>query len=946
MEQQDLIVSFWQTTQRLLQFAASGSQAAQDLDLNAWIKRYESLVLQLTGGDSQEDRACWKIARDILIRLRRLSATPDTRQGGVLFTEQDKEALDRRLLDIQQNINVAPESVPAADRTVTFLADTLSGVQVSNPTPKTSPADHGADTAAISGMQTPPRGFNKGVLQDFILESLSFKSMAFREQDIEQAHGTSFDWIFHDHAGDSHPSFSEWLSTTKLGNIYWNRTITGKPGSGKSTLIRYLSGHRTTIRLVHAWAGNPHVTVAGFYFWTSGSQEQRSQTGLLRSLLFQLLSTKPDLIVQELPHLWRKLASMTSKERVATEIEWSISELMGGFSTFLRLGLSDTNLCLFVDGLDEFQGDHEAIIHFFRGLAEGDQGSQIKLCLSSRPWPVFERAFEYADMMRYTIDKLSSNENVRSAMMQETDLARQLVQTTVEMAGGVFLWVRLAVDELVHRFDHAGVKIADMRPYVSALPTELDSLFEVFVFDNQSQETQAETSRLFQLDDSATSLSLWELAFAIHGGEDDLTALERDVQQDPEQQATQRCADARSWALSRSVGLLEVHLRSGRRSHRARSGLEELAQSRVTYLHRTVRDWVILSPGDQVWHRLQSAGDVNETDVFDPHLRLLRSYILQTKHPLEEPERHRRLDEWYPGIALALTHARYVEQDPQKLQVRFIGEVERTISWYWVSRGPEVTDNWARNSFGTYEERHGNKLIIPHAYLALCTRFGLQHYVIYALKKLAAEPPKGNDGHEVDAEPKEELPVEETPLLYRALESLCSRQKTIYPLSSLSFVNTILEASEKYASHPKLSGLLGRLNTPSWSSPLMKRKHVTTWIMVLRHLRDAKRRGWIERFDVDPLGTERWTAIVECLLRRGGADRQAVIPGDGWDPETSAAGVLGCGGLLDKYADVWAEERLVPLFGGVAGATTPKRNVAERSAGKQSRLEHIFASPR
>lgn len=721
--------------------------------------------------------------------------------------------------------------------------------------------------------------------------------------------------------------------------------------------------------MLRSWAGTSHVTIAGFYFWTSGSQEQRSQTGLLRSLLFQLLSTKPDLIATALPHLWQKLATMTSKERVATKIEWSTPELMAGFSTFLHHGLSNTKLCLFVDGLDEFEGDHEAIIHFFRGLAEGDHGAHIKLCLSSRPWPVFERAFEYAvpnlklqasnfqDMMRYTIDKLSSNENLRTAMLEEMDLARQLVQTTVEMAGGVFLWVRLAAGELIERFDHSGARVADMRRCVCALPTELDSLFEVLVFGHQSRDKQAETSRLFQLvraremvaaflqDDSAMSLSLWELAFAINGGGDDLAALEGPVQQELETRASRRCADTRFWALNRSVGLLEVHDRSGRGSRRGGSRLEALALNRVTYLHRTVRDWVILSPGDHVWHRLRDAGDVSATDEFDPHLRLLRSYILQMKHPLEEPEHHRRLDEWYPGIALALTHARYVERDPQNLQARLVGEVERTISWYWESRGPEMTDHWARNSFGTYEERHGNQLILAHAYLALCARFGLQQYVINTLDHMALEPPKPDaaDNDEVNTEP-DELLIEETPLLHRALEFLCSRQKTIYPLSSLSFVRALLDASERHASNPKLSGLIGGMNAPSWSSPLLQKKEVTTWIMVLRHLRDAKRRGWIERFDVDPSGTERWTTIIECLVRQGGADRDAVVPRDGWDPATSAKGVLGRGGLLDEYADFWVEERLVPPVGDVSGAAADAQ-VTERPGGKQSRLEHILAAP-
>lgn len=63
------------------------------------------------------------------------------------------------------------------------------------------------------------------LLQDFILESLSFQSMESREQDVAKAHGNSFDWIFditgsRDSAND--PRFTEWLSTDNLGSIYWS----------------------------------------------------------------------------------------------------------------------------------------------------------------------------------------------------------------------------------------------------------------------------------------------------------------------------------------------------------------------------------------------------------------------------------------------------------------------------------------------------------------------------------------------------------------------------------------------------------------------------------------------------------------------------------------------------------------------------------------------------
>jgi hypothetical protein len=126
MEERDLIVSFLQTTHRLRKAAAasgsSSGQAANGFEPDTWIKCYEDLAQQLAGGNAQlsdaggEPRACWKISQDILIRLRRLHrGIQDTRHVHVLFTEHDRDALDRRLLDIQQRLGITTEDWMATE---------------------------------------------------------------------------------------------------------------------------------------------------------------------------------------------------------------------------------------------------------------------------------------------------------------------------------------------------------------------------------------------------------------------------------------------------------------------------------------------------------------------------------------------------------------------------------------------------------------------------------------------------------------------------------------------------------------------------------------------------------------------------------------------------------------------------------------------------------------
>ncbi len=124
-----------------------------------------------------------------------------------------------------------------------------------------------------------------------------------REEEVKEAHDKTFDWIFADtetSRAAAAGSVTTWLTSAEAGPIYW---ISGKPGSGKSTLMRFLFEHPSTMAHLQTWAGQQPVTKAGFFFWTSGSREQRSQTGLLRYLLHQLLSAHRHLMPATFPDL-------------------------------------------------------------------------------------------------------------------------------------------------------------------------------------------------------------------------------------------------------------------------------------------------------------------------------------------------------------------------------------------------------------------------------------------------------------------------------------------------------------------------------------------------------------------------------------------------------------------------------------------------------------------
>ncbi|KAJ4160215.1 hypothetical protein NW754_003339 [Fusarium falciforme] len=844
--------------------------------------------------------ACVKISEDLVVHIDRVLKSPvvkdeliDSADFCDLWSLDDLHALGLRLDQVVHRFKEMREDSGLDDAEGALQHPSLGDLAASDIDPDETDSLAQQLMSAPASPTSAPRLAPAGIINDFILESLAYSSMRDREDEVTEAHSRTLEWIFDDSPltqplrNAFRDSFTTWLKTNELGPIYW---ITGKPGSGKSTLMRFLSQDRTAMEYLRLWAADKPINTAGFFFWTSGSRQQRSQTGLLRSLLHQLLSSSPELIAKTFPDLWTRVRQMTTKERISLELEWTIADLRAALDTFLNTALKDANICLFIDGLDEFDGDHHEIIDFFKSLTTRDHGNSLKMCLSSRPWAVFDEAFgnsvpntklqdlSYEDMCRYVKDAFRSSTPLRR-LMRMNETSGQLILATVERADGVFLWVRLAVERMLSAFARRE-ELETLQKTLQSLPSDLDALFEKLLFQDQSGSEVLDTAALFQLiharevvadfikDESSTSLTIWELAFALHK-EDDAAALEREVCEATDEELQTRCATTARHIKNRFSGLLNIHQRriGNQRVHRA--DVAKLVTScRVIYIHRTVRDWLMEANG--AGERLKA----RQSQDFDAHLRLLRSYVLRLKFSLDEIEHHRRLDEWYPDIALAMSHARYITNDPDNLQRPLLNEMNKTLSWLWLDKPSDPYDHWAKSTFGAYEIRM-KAPPIRRPFLCLATKFGLTEYVSQEVQH--AQTSNGED---------EEHEDDSTPLLSYATEFLCSRNKTIFPLSS-----------------PKLVRFLITHQSTINPGPDHKYKHFVTgqsttpWLAVLRHLRDAKRRNWIEHYDIDPEGTQRWAEIVTMFIEH--ADAKAVVKRDAWDPEITALGVMKL--LEDTY---------------------------------------------
>lgn len=145
---------------------------------------------------------------------------------------------------------------------------------------------------------------------DIVLNSLSFRSKTERQQGVVEAHRRTFDLIFqrNRHKDVRWDSFVDWLESGD--GLYW---ITGKAGSGKSTLMKYIFNNPKRERYLSTWAGSSTLCTAEFYFWSAGTALQKSEVGLLRSILGTILEFNRAIIADIFPKQWSEAYELSSQ---------------------------------------------------------------------------------------------------------------------------------------------------------------------------------------------------------------------------------------------------------------------------------------------------------------------------------------------------------------------------------------------------------------------------------------------------------------------------------------------------------------------------------------------------------------------------------------------------------------------------------------------------------
>ncbi|ETS88251.1 hypothetical protein PFICI_02079 [Pestalotiopsis fici W106-1] len=356
-----------------------------------------------------------------------------------------------------------------------------------------------------------------------ILKTLRFDSMYLREDNTSEAGEGTFRWLFDKQERfkatnprsnnmppqkfqETRDAFMMWLESGE-GVFH----ICGKAGSGKSTLMKLICNDKQTRNALNAWAEGDTLLWANFFFFAPGEKEVKSLEGLYRFVLFTILNEHRHLIRKIYPDEFpEEFKEFRHDRQLAYELADLVRppKLREAFQSLIDVTVADKHkMCIFIDGLDEYEGsytDYWQLADNLRNWAH-QSCARVKFCVSSRPEVQFESTFSSknaptirqihlheftsGDIEKYCRDQFTKTSN--SKMIPNYD---NFIDHIVTKAQGVFLWAVLVTKELLFetRITHSA---KDLWRKLDELPDELHELYQK-LFDSMGEAQRRRCCRI------------------------------------------------------------------------------------------------------------------------------------------------------------------------------------------------------------------------------------------------------------------------------------------------------------------------------------------------------------------------------------------------------------------------------------------------------------------
>ncbi|KAG7415703.1 hypothetical protein Forpe1208_v005505 [Fusarium oxysporum f. sp. rapae] len=495
-----------------------------------------------------------------------------------------------------------------------------------------------------------------------LLRSFYYPDMNHRRNEIHSSHASTFHWIFEGEHEDVNleseysqsdsrseyekdsdaedlvcSSFVTWLKSTE--DRYW---ISGKPGTGKSVLMKFIVSHKQTKDLLQQW--QPDAEILAHFFWKVGCATQSSFKGFLCSLAYQIFSFDRE-------HAMRHLQQQPDWTRKIGPGDWDNKDLQS-----LIVGCLNPPgrpFCLLIDGLDEFMDDDGVgiLIDFLDNLQRSSR--LVKICMSSRPEQAINtRLARDPDLKMQDLTLVDIQQYVWATLKKEVALAtsavyvEDLVRQISFRSEGVFFWAVLVTRSIARGISNGDSK-DDIHKRLLKTPKKLHELYlDMWTrLGEDSELYQCSTALIFKI-----VLLIWQSSlkaidgFALATSTPTISILELMMSSSDDLWSTpvshfhklsatdleQRCNELFTRLPIRTTDLFEVihtaeHERPDQTQWADKSHFPVLKYDnlKVQVIHRTVYDFLIETDGGK---KIMSHCKTSQEEFF---LRIFRSCLLR-----------------------------------------------------------------------------------------------------------------------------------------------------------------------------------------------------------------------------------------------------------------------------------------------------------------------------
>ncbi|GAW19636.1 hypothetical protein ANO14919_091250 [Xylariales sp. No.14919] len=268
--------------------------------------------------------------------------------------------------------------------------------------------------------------------------------------------------------------YRSWLNDD--AHLLW---ISGGPGKGKTVLSIFLTEE---LERRCRFSENENLL---FYFCSYQDEKRNNAVAVLRGLMYQLLTKRPNLVTHVLP-------SFDSPKKIEYTLS-SVHALCGMLRTLLQDPNLGTVFCI-LDGLDECDDESSRLLSgFFSSIAE-QNNKGFKLVIVSRPevfgldpFPLVQLDPDNDGYVNKDIDTFISTRIEELSKIEgfNDEFRAHVKYTLLEKAEGTFLWVGFVMDELSRKRT-----CTEIQHTLESVPKGLHAIFDRMLLQIKSSQTR------------------------------------------------------------------------------------------------------------------------------------------------------------------------------------------------------------------------------------------------------------------------------------------------------------------------------------------------------------------------------------------------------------------------------------------------------------------------